>query len=214
MLGHWSVPFRRLGMVVGALVAIHAVPVVQGQQIADPEPQPRADRRPTGFRLFGAGDYAATGVRSGGVDWWTANEGFVPCKAPGCPGDLPSVLEGAFLFELQPWVAAARSNWLRNRDIAPSLENAKGGGWSAAMAFQRWTPELQWQFSGKDGSVGTLHSGVTTESGTGTCLDNSTRVNGFLDAGIPLLAGSDCPPAGMAISVMARGRREGASRHA
>ena len=194
MLGHLSVSFRRLGMVVGALVAIHAVPVVQGQQIADPEPEPRADRRPTGFRLFGAGDYAATGVRSGGVDWWTANEGFVPCKAPGCPGDLPSVLEGAFLFELQPWVAAARSNWLRNRDIAPSLENAKGGGWSAAMAFQRWTPELQWQFSGKDGSVGTLHSGVTTESGTGTCLDNSTRVNGFLDAGIPLLAGSDCPP--------------------
>jgi hypothetical protein len=192
MLGHLSVPFRRTCIVLGALVAIQTIAAAQEQQFEE-EPVPARNRPPSGFRLFGAGDYAASGVRSAGVDWWTANEGFVPCKSPGCPGDLPSVPQGAFLFELQPWIASARSNWLRNRDLVPSLENARGGGWAASMAFQRWTPEVQWQFSGKDGSVGTLHSGAVTEDGTGTCLDNSTRVNGFLNAGVPALAGSDCP---------------------
>jgi hypothetical protein len=193
MLGLVSVPFRRLCIVMGALAAVQTVS--SAQQIADPEPEPTNIRQASGFRLFGAGDYAATGMRvSGNADWWTANEGFVPCKAPGCPASLPSIPQGAFLFELQPWITAARSNWLRNRDLAPSLENARGGGWSAAMAFQRWTPEVQWQFSGKDGSVGILHSGAVSESGTGSCQDNSSLPNAFMSSGIPLLAASDCPP--------------------
>lgn len=192
MLGFASVPFRRLCLAVGAVVAIQSAATAQERTFNDDEPVPTRSRG--GFRLFGDGDFAATGLRSQGVDWWVSNEGPVPAKAPGSVGDLPSVPQGAFLFELQLWMASARSDWLKFRDLVPSLENVKGGGYNARMSFQRWMPDYAWAYSGKDGSVGTLHSGVTSEQGTGSCRDNSTRTNGFLDPDVPLLAGSDCPP--------------------
>jgi hypothetical protein len=193
MLGFTSVPFRRFCLALGAVVAFQAVAAAQERTFNDNEPNPGPKTR-SGFRLFGDGDFAATGVRSGGVDWWVSNEGPTPAKSPGSVGDLPSVPEGAFLFELQLWMTAGKTDWARAINNIPSLENVKGGGYTARMSFQRWTPDHLWAYSGKDGSVGTLHSGVTSEQGTGSCLDNSTRVNGFLDPDVPLLAGSDCPP--------------------
>jgi hypothetical protein len=192
MLGFASVPFRRLCLALGALAAVQTSAVAQGRTFNDDEPV--APRTRGGFRLFGDGDFAATGLRSQGVDWWVSNEGPVPAKAPGAVGDLPSVPQGAFLFELQLWMASAKSDWANAVNDIPSLENVKGGGYNVRMSFQRWMPDYAWAFSGKDGSVGTLHSGVTSEQGTGSCRDNSTRTNGFLDADVPLLAGSDCPP--------------------
>ena len=193
MLGLTSVSFRRLCLALGALAAVQTTAIAQGHNRFNDD-EPVVPRKRGGFRLFGDGDFAATGLRSQGVDWWVSNEGPVPAKAPGAVGDLPSVPQGAFLFELQLWMASAKSDWANAVNDIPSLENVKGGGYNVRMSFQRWMPDYAWAFSGKDGSVGTLHSGITSESGTGSCRDNSTRTNGFLDPDVPLLAGSDCPP--------------------
>lgn len=194
MLGFASVPFRRICLALGAMVAFQAAAAAQERTFNDDEPIPGVKPR-SGFRLFGEGDFAATGMRSSGnPDWWTSNEGPTPAKSPGSVGSLPSISQGAFLFELQLWMASAKSDWADAINNIPSLENVRGGGYNVRMSFQRWMPDFAWAFSGKDGSVGTLHSGVTSEEGTGSCLDNSTRPNAFLSPDVPLLAGSDCPP--------------------
>lgn len=194
MFSFGSVPFRRLAVAAGALCALHGVAEAQDRRMTDDEPIPAA--RPSGgFRLFGLGDFAVTGMRNAGqVDWWTGNASPVPASANPSYASLPSHTAGAFFFELQYWIASSRGDWLKFRDIAPSLENAQGGGYNVRMNFQRWMPDFAWAYTGKDGSLGTLHSGATSEAGTGSCLDNSTRTNAFVSANLPLLAGSDCPP--------------------
>ncbi|MEJ7809178.1 MAG: hypothetical protein WKG32_02070 [Gemmatimonadaceae bacterium] len=188
-----SLTLRRAAWAAGALFLCRASAArAQNETYSEPKTAPAAGRA---FRLFGLGDFAATGMRSAGSSyWWTGNTsptGAVPAPAIA---SLPThATKAAFLFELQLWMASARSDWLRARDVAPSLENALGGGYNVRMNFQRWMPDYSWAFTGRDGSVGTLFSGVTAERGTGTCRDNSSPSNSNVTAGIPLLAASDCP---------------------
>ncbi len=163
----------------------------------DDEPVPTIGKKPAGFSLFGLGDFALTGMRSGGNSYWkTTSNGPSDDNilySAGLPGRIISRGVGGW-FELQLWMAASRGDWSRFRDIVPSLENVKGGGWNHRTQFSRWTSDRkELAFTGRDGSVGSLFSGVTTESGTGSCRDNGNAVNSFIAAGLPLLAGSDCP---------------------
>jgi hypothetical protein len=163
----------------------------------DDEPVPTAGRKPAGFPLFGLGDFALTGMRSAGNSYWkTTSNGPSDDNtlfSAGLPGRIISRGIGGW-FELQLWMAASRGDWARFRDIVPSLENVKGGGWNQRTQLSRWTSDRrELAFTGRDGSVGSLFSGVTSESGTGSCRDNSAAVNSFIAAGLPLLAASDCP---------------------
>ncbi|MBA4182376.1 MAG: hypothetical protein C0506_17480, partial [Anaerolinea sp.] len=110
------------------------------------------------------------------------------------PGRLASMGGNGGWFELQLYMAAGRGDWSRFRDVVPSLESVKGGGWNQRTQLSRWTSDRrELAFTGRDGSVGSLFTGVTTESGTGSCRDNSAVPNSQIQAGLPLLAGSDCP---------------------
>lgn len=177
-----------------ALTVICVTPRVDAQERAPGELEP-VNVRPRGFKLFGLGDFAITGMRIAGASRWFATSAG-PGNTLGFYSDLPGriVTGGGSFFEIQLWMASARSDWLRHSAQVPSLENVKGGGYNVRMNFQRWMPENTLAFTGRDGSVGTLHSGATSESGTGTCRDNSGSTNAFIPQGLPLLAGSDCPP--------------------
>ncbi len=191
---------RHLITVLGAALALSAGSL-QAQVVVethpDDEPVPTLNKRPSGFRLFGLGDFALTGMRSGGNSYWkTTSNGPSDDNtlySAGLPGRIISRGIGGW-FELQLWMAASRGDWSRFRDIVPSLENVKGGGWNHRTQLSRWTSDRrELAFTGRDGSVGSLFSGVTTESGTGSCRDNSSAVNSFIASGLPLLPGSDCP---------------------
>lgn len=157
------------------------------------------------FNLFGLADQAYTGLRQGGRTYWkTTHSGPSDDNPAVSPADLSGRVIGTVsspngyccgYFELQLWAAAARGDWARARDNIPSLENVAGGGWNARTQLSRWvTDQDQLVWSGRDGAIGSLFSGVTSTSGDGSCRDNSGRANAFINAGAQLLAGSDCPP--------------------
>ena len=195
-----KIPLRHLLIVLGAALVLSAGSLraqVVVESHPDDEPVPTLNKKPSGFQMFGLGDFALTGMRSGGNSYWkTTSNGPSDDNtlySAGLPGRIISRGVGGW-FELQLWMAASRGDWSRFRDIVPSLENVKGGGWNHRTQLSRWTSDRrELAFTGRDGSVGSLFSGVTTESGTGSCRDNSSAVNSFIASGLPLLAGSDCP---------------------
>ncbi|MBA4070655.1 MAG: hypothetical protein C0497_02305 [Gemmatimonas sp.] len=164
----------------------------------DREPDPTLAKKPAGFALFGLGDFALTGMRSGGDSRWKVTSNGPSDDntlfSAALPGRLSSLGGNGGWFELQLYMAAGRGDWSRFRDIVPSLESVKGGGWNQRTQYSRWTSDRrELAFTGRDGSVGSLFTGVTTETGTGSCRDNSSVANSQIQAGLPLLAGSDCP---------------------
>ena len=157
------------------------------------------------FRLFGLADQAITGLRQGGRTSWKTTASGPSDDLPTLDADLSGRVIGTAssrngyccgYFELQLWAASARGDWARARDQIPSLENITGGnGYNARTQLSRWvTDPQQLVWNGRDGSIGSLFSGVTTTSGDGSCRDNSRRANSVIGAGQQLLAGSDCPP--------------------
>lgn len=150
------------------------------------------------FDLGGIGDFAGASARLAAPDVTT----FVTNTGPSDSGKelqgqtLPFYVTGDAEnlptwqnFELQFVAAASRGDWLRNKEVAPSLQNATGGGWATVTNTQRLGGRHYWQ--GHDGSAGVLHSGVQAETGAG-CLDHGGGYPGYPD-GFPLLAASDCP---------------------
>src|SRR5919112_2974420 len=111
--------------------------------------------------LFALADFAITGMRRGGTSSWHATSSGPADDAPTLDADLPGRVIGTpnsrtayccGYFELQLWMAASRGDWSRNRDIAPTLENVKGGGWNARTQLSRWASDPnQLVFSGRDG---------------------------------------------------------------
>ena len=198
---HPTLGIRRQIALAAAFIAFTLPLAAQtpGEGFPDQEPV-NPPRR--GFSLFGLGEFAITGMRSSGRTSW-----FTTASTPGDTyvigaWDLPGRVIGTAsspnayccgFFELQLWMASSRSDWLRHREIAPSLENVEGGGWNGRGNLQRWASPQYWDFQGKDGTIGTIMSGVTSESGTGTCRDNNIRPNSFVDPGYTLLPASDCP---------------------
>ena len=183
-----------------ALFAIATLPAAA--QYVPRDEEPVDVKRPRGFNLLGLGDFALTGMRgAGNTIWFTTNAGpantfqFYTGWGPGRVRGTtfsPTGFIGGF-FEIQLWMTAGRGDWSRARDNIPSLEKVKGGGYNARTNLQRFAPPDLWAFQARDGSVGTLHSGTTSEEGTGSCLDNSSNFNAATPGGVALLAASDCP---------------------
>jgi hypothetical protein len=195
-----GISVRRLlaGLGTALLLSAGALHAQSLDPNVDREPDPTLAKRPTGFTMFGLGDFALTGLRSGGDARWKVTSNGPSddntLYSAALPGRLSSMGGNGGWFELQLYMAAGRGDWSRFRDVVPSLESVKGGGWNQRTQLSRWTSDKrELAFTGRDGSVGSLFSGVTTESGTGSCRDNSSVANSQIQAGLPLLAGSDCP---------------------
>ena len=93
-------------------------------------------------------------------------------------------------FEIEYYVGAPPSQYERISQVAPSIANATGGGWTAN--YTRRVVGSNTVFAPADGSLGRLFSGVTSTD-DGTCRDHTQYPNGWYTAGIQLLAASDCP---------------------
>jgi hypothetical protein len=168
---------------------------------SDNESYPRNQCAPqrSPFNLFGTGDFAGSGLRGAAPDvkYFTTNTGLSDTgrelQGQTLPFGVLGVEEGPTNwcyqnFELQFFAAAARGDWVRNRELQPTLNAVTGGGWTYSMNTQRLGGYHQW--TGKDGSVGLWHSGA--QSGGGGCLDHGPGYQNYPN-GFPLLAGSDCP---------------------
>jgi hypothetical protein len=154
------------------------------------------------FRLFGIGDFAGSGMKLADQNLYafTTNTGLMDTgdfSTIGCC-TLPMYTRGTEVspsglipqyFEVQFYEAVARSDWVRNRELAPSLQNVQGGGWSFIANLGRMASIHM--FQGADGSAGLLHRGVLSAAGAG-CRDHGGDWRSY-PHGFPLLAGSDCP---------------------
>lgn len=155
------------------------------------------------FRLFGAGDFAGTGMRLAdpNVYAFSTNTGLMDTGDPStircCT--LPMATCGTVAapsscgiyqyFEVQFYEGIARGDWVRNRDLAPTLQNVQGGGWTVIANTGR-TGGIP-MFLGDDGTAGLLHSGALSARDAG-CLDHDGDWFSY-PYGFPLTAGSDCP---------------------
>jgi hypothetical protein len=149
--------------------------------------------RGKGFQLFAAGDAALSGGRSTGNHGWSfSNYGDCINVLYSCQNQRMRRATGGTvaLWFYNSWVAGAPpSQWVKIRNVAPSVANALGGGFTAGFnedltgGFVRWGPA--------DLTLGRLFSGVASTN-DGTCMDNTGFGNASVPAGIPLLAQSVC----------------------
>jgi hypothetical protein len=148
-------------------------------------------RRPQPFNLFGNQDLAFAGMHGvGNVRNWVSNVG--PCET-GILNQQCMRLNSPsrfMYFEIGLLAGVPRGDWIKNRDKAPSLRNARGEGYSQMRNDLVFTSKME--IGPKDGTLGTLFSGAAATT-DGTCLDNSSLINGSLTAGLQLLALSNCP---------------------
>jgi hypothetical protein len=149
-------------------------------------------RRPQPFSLFGNQDLAFAGMHgTGNLASFMSNVG--PCETGIFAQRCLRLNAGNIFqyFELGLLAAVPRGDWLKNRDKAPSLRNARGEGYSQLRNDLVFTSKME--IGPKDGTLGTLFSGATATT-DGTCQDNNQRINGTLSAGLQLLASSNCTP--------------------
>jgi hypothetical protein len=160
---------------------------------AGPDFDTRTLRR--GFELFAAGDGAFSGMRSTG-NWGYAINNYGPCDGTfrNCQNSRNYVAARggwyAPFFEVQYYLAAPPSEFLKIRAVAPEISNAGGGGWMANMTKR--VVGSNTVFGPADGTLGKMFSGVTSTA-DGSCRDHQFYANGWYTAGIPILAASDCP---------------------
>jgi hypothetical protein len=160
--------------------------------ILDESGRPTPIRRPDAFRLFGNQDLAFTGMHGvGNMRSFMSSAG--PCETGIFAQTCLSMVgkpSGEY-FELGLLAGAPRGDWIKNRDRAPSLRNARGNGYTQTRNDLVFTSKME--IGPKDGTLGTLFSGSTTTT-DGTCADNSSSINGSLSAGLQMLASSNCTP--------------------
>ncbi|HEX7090335.1 MAG TPA: hypothetical protein VF192_09365 [Longimicrobiales bacterium] len=145
------------------------------------------------FNLRGQGDIAYTGLRaaSQNIAFWVGNYGMGPWQRTDYPPIQKRGVEAGpstwvwEVFDLQPYIAAAPSEWRRHRETVASLQNVIGGGY---MWETNLYPDIE-HFTAHDGSFGVLHSGAQSTNDD-TCKNHTAS---FIQAGFPLMAGSDCP---------------------
>ncbi|HEX9727606.1 MAG TPA: hypothetical protein VGA37_03760 [Gemmatimonadales bacterium] len=155
-----------------------------------------AARRARGFQLFAQRDAGGVGLHSSG-NFSFALDNYSPCDSPlsgFCAWNLhPSrnLAVATFqFFEVLYFAGAPPSQWIKIRNVAPDVGNAKGGGYTALMNFGLFSGRAEW--GPRDNSLGALFSGVTSTN-DGSCRDNTGFSNGFYPTGLPLLAASNCP---------------------
>ncbi len=147
-----------------------------------------------GFRLFANADAAGAGMGTGDLSYSVDN--YSPCDAPltgFCSWNLhpsrnPLAVTFQF-FEVLYYAGAPPSEWLKIREVAPSVANAVGGGYTTLTNFALFRPQHEW--GPRDGTLGSLFSGVVSTN-DGTCLDNTGFDLGFYPVGLPLLALAEC----------------------
>jgi hypothetical protein len=153
-----------------------------------------------GFDLFGSSDYAVAGFPMTGymaVQLSNAGDCENTYSTYQCQymRQLYQPTRGVYaapFFEVEWAVAAPPNEYRKIREVAPSVANATGEGWTGGYSA-RVLGRPPW-FGPADGTLGQLFSGVTTTR-DGSCRDRSSRAAGFgyWAAGYQLLATSDCP---------------------
>lgn len=160
---------------------------------AGPDFDTRTMRR--GFNLFAQGDGAFSGMRATG-NWGSSINNYGPCDGTfeNCQNSRNYVAaqDGWYapFFEIQYYLGAPPSQFLKIRSVAPSVANAAGGGWMAD--FTKRVVGSNTVFGPRDGTLGKMFSGVTSTE-DGSCRDHRFYQNGWYSGGIPLLPTSDCP---------------------
>jgi hypothetical protein len=145
------------------------------------------------FNLRSASDVAFSGLRLVGTyNWFVANASPLDYNySPGYGGYL--LHRGAWrhnFFEFTLMAGVPRSNFVKYRDQIPSLRNIRNeDGYSAVMNGRLLGGPIN--FSAADNTLGAYFSGVASTT-DGTCHDHSAARGGYLQAGVTLLAGSNC----------------------
>ncbi|MCH7874962.1 MAG: hypothetical protein IH965_06670 [Gemmatimonadetes bacterium] len=154
-----------------------------------------AARRRAGFQLFGSADAAGIGAHLSG-NFGFATDNLSLCDAPlsgFCAWNVNPARGNFFtfqFFEVLLFAGAPPSEWIKLRNLAPSVANAKGGGYVTHVNFALFAGRLEW--GPRDGTLGSLFTGVTSTN-DGSCRDNTGASNGFFPTGLPLLPASNCP---------------------
>lgn len=156
----------------------------------------REVRARRGFDLFASGDGAMAGLRMGGT-YSSQVSNYGPCSNVlfSCQIDriVSSTGLNSALWFLVEWVAGAPpSQWAKIRNVAPSVANAIGGGYTAGYNGELIGRPIR--FGPADNTLGRLFAGVTATS-DGSCRDHTTSLlppNPLVPSGTPLLATSDC----------------------
>ncbi len=212
MIPSWRSSYRLKPGLVGGLLCMITLPALAVAQELKPieyGPDERPydirdlQRQKSGFRLFGEGDRAFTGLRpTGNIQWFVTNTGIVdaadlPIYSQvwlfGCALCADPNVGGNQFFDVSPMYAAPREEWIRFIQQVPELRDALGGGW--AVSRNAPTDGLPRELNASDNSFGVLFSGATTTT-DGGCQDFSAfdAANPSAASGLTLLAGSSCPP--------------------
>jgi hypothetical protein len=158
----------------------------------------RTVQRQRGFNLFGGGDAAVTGMRM------TGNEGagltnygdcdnnysIYRCQSSRSLNIIAANTTTAPFFEIEWAEAAPPHEYVKIKQVAPSITNATGGGWAGGTSTRILGRPPR--FGPADNTLGKMFSGTTTTT-DGSCSDHSGFSNGYWAAGYQLLPGSDCP---------------------
>lgn len=153
---------------------------------------PDAVMRTSAFQLTGLADIAFGGIRNRGVHVNRVNNDGTINYAQGNPSGIfirntpRGNVTPYFLADF--YLGAAKGDWERARQLAPSLNNALGDGYTVNYnentgffaRIRQWRPG--------DDQFGRVHSGVSSTS-DGACTQHTSFA-----AGNPLMAINDCPP--------------------
>jgi hypothetical protein len=163
-----------------------------------PDFDTRSVRR--GFNLFASADAAHYGARATG-DFGSSISNYGDCHGNilyNCQNTRVRNRRGgttAPYFEVE-WVEGAPpSQFVKIRQVAPSVANATGGGWTAG--YNQSVLGRPRRFGPHDGTLGRMFAGATATT-DGSCRDhqgfpNGTTLAGVTKSGLQLLPGSDCP---------------------
>lgn len=191
---------------VGAVATLLPLQVAVTQQRASRQPPelvniidadgggPDFDARTVrrGFDLFSPADAAFSGMRATG-NFGTAISNYGDCNGTlrNCQNNRVQRPNGTFApyFEVEWAYGVPPSQFVKIRNVAPSVTNAGGGGWMAA--YNRTVLGLPKRFSPRDGTLGRMFSG-TTSTEDGSCRDHTGFTNGFYLGGLQILPASDC----------------------
>jgi hypothetical protein len=151
-----------------------------------------------GFALFGSGDGAVSGLRMTGrmgaalTNYGDCDNAYSIYQCQSSRQVYVPARGGWYapFLEVEWAVAAPPTEYLKIQQVAPSIGNATGDGWTGGTSTRILGRPPR--FGPADNTLGTMFSGVTTTM-DGSCRDHSGFANGYWAAGYQLLPTSDCP---------------------
>ena len=160
---------------------------------------PLAAQEDTGrspFNLFAGRDFAVTGMRAGtGYRIWVSNAGVIDAQQQMEGLAALQTQRGTTYYsqvsEITLWATTGPKDYNAALPSNPSLQNARGGGYT--VAFNRSVDPKRADWGPRDGSLGFLHRGVRTPApgqSAAACLNHAADL---VPPAVTLMAGSDCP---------------------